>query len=128
ASAAAARPGITRSVSSSGIQIQASTTAAGASRETQPGRFKVAIADSAAPDLLAPHLDGAVCFIRERLNSGENVLVHCQQGISRSPAIVLAYLMRDRALSYDAALQIVKARRKCIKPNEGFEKTLRNWK
>lgn len=43
------------------------------------GRFKVAIADSAAPDILTPHLDGAVRFINERLSRGENVLVHCQQ-------------------------------------------------
>ncbi|KAH8106360.1 phosphatases II [Phellopilus nigrolimitatus] len=88
----------------------------------------VALADSAAPDALRPHLDGAVRFIRERLARGENVLVHCQQGISRSPAIVLAYLMRERALSYDAALQLVLARRRCVKPNAGFERTLRGWK
>ncbi|KAI5120460.1 hypothetical protein M0805_008507 [Coniferiporia weirii] len=124
---ALARPQLVRSVSSSGVQIQ---TMSGMSHQNQQqvGRFKVALADSAAPDLLAPHLDGAVRFIRERLNRGENVLVHCQQGISRSPAIVLAFLMRERALSYDAALQVVKTRRKCIKPNEGFERTLRNWK
>ncbi|EJC98349.1 phosphatases II [Fomitiporia mediterranea MF3/22] len=88
----------------------------------------VAIPDSPTPGLLEPHLDGAVRFIRDRLSRGENVLVHCQQGISRSPAIVCAFLMRERALSYDAALQIVRSRRKCIKPNVGFENTLRSWK
>lgn len=36
--------------------------------------------------------------------------------------------MRERGLSYDAALQLVRARRKCARPNEGFERTLRKWK
>lgn len=45
----------------------------------QMRRFKVAIPDSPVPNLLEPHLDGAVRFIRDRLNRGENVLVHCQQ-------------------------------------------------
>ncbi|KAL5482309.1 hypothetical protein ACEPAI_8903 [Sanghuangporus weigelae] len=126
---AAGRPHIARSVSSSGVAHHHHTNGTGSGvRPGEMGRFKVAIPDSAAPDLLAPHLDGAVHFIRERLNRGENVLVHCQQGISRSPAVVCAYIMRERSLSYDAALQIVKSRRKCIKPNAGFEKTLRNWK
>ncbi|KAH8092561.1 phosphatases II [Phellopilus nigrolimitatus] len=64
--------------------------------------FKVALADSAAPDALRPRLDGAVRFIRERLARGENVLVHCQQ--------------------------LVLARRRCVMPNAGFERTLCGWK
>ena len=45
----------------------------------QMGRYKIAIADSSASDILKPHLDGAVRFIKDRLAGGENVLVHCQQ-------------------------------------------------
>lgn len=49
------------------------------------------------------------------------------KGISRSAAIIIAYLMRDRGMSYDEALQAVKSKRMCVKPNIGFERTLRNW-
>ena len=45
----------------------------------QYARFKVSVPDSSTPDLLKPHLDGAVRFIEDRLSRGENVLVHCQQ-------------------------------------------------
>ena len=80
----AGRPPFARSVSSSGVvhhhQHQHHPHHhQHSNRPGEMGRFKVAIPDSAAPDLLAPHLDGAVHFIRERLNRGENVLVHCQQ-------------------------------------------------
>ena len=39
----------------------------------QMGRYKIAIADSSASDILKPHLDGAVRFIKDRLAGGENV-------------------------------------------------------
>ncbi|PAV16805.1 phosphatases II [Pyrrhoderma noxium] len=125
------RPPLSRSASSSLVPSysnHSNGSNASGIQQAKFGRFKVAIADSAAPDVLAPHLDDAVRFIRDRLTKGENVLVHCQQGISRSPAIVTAFLMREQSIPYEAALHLVKSRRKCVKPNAGFEKTLRSWK
>lgn len=49
------------------------------------------------------------------------------QGVSRSASIVIAYLIRERSMTYDAAFTLVKQRRRCIKPNAGFVKTLREW-
>ncbi len=37
-------------------------------------------------------MDAALAFIYEGLTSGDRVLVHCNQGESRSPSIVLLYL------------------------------------
>ena len=37
-------------------------------------------------------MDAAVMFIHEHLNAGRRVLVHCNQGLSRSPAIAMLYL------------------------------------
>ncbi|EEP76045.1 predicted protein [Uncinocarpus reesii 1704] len=55
------------------------------------------------------------------------VLVHCIQGISRSGAIIVAYLMRYRALSYFDALAMARESRPIIKPNQGFALQLRIW-
>jgi dual specificity phosphatase 12 len=55
------------------------------------------------------------------------VLVHCIQGISRSGAVVVAFLMRRLSLSYDAALEIAKVYRPIIAPNTGFSEQLRLW-
>jgi len=53
--------------------------------------------------------------------------VHCTQGISRSGAIVVAYLMRTLSLNYTSALALARESRPLISPNEGFEYQLRVW-
>ncbi|GIL92911.1 hypothetical protein Vretimale_14787 [Volvox reticuliferus] len=61
--------------------------------------------------------DGAV-------SGGRRVLVHCQAGVSRSPAVVAGWLMRSRGLSADEALSYLVSRRSCVDPNEGFRAQL----
>lgn len=55
------------------------------------------------------------------------MLVHCTQGISRSGAVIVAYLMRTLRLPYSDALSLARASRRLITPNGGFEKQLRIW-
>jgi dual specificity phosphatase 12 len=45
--------------------------------------------------------------------------------MSRSATIACAYLMKKYHLSYDAALERVRAKRPCVYPNPGFAKQLR---
>jgi hypothetical protein len=52
------------------------------------------------------------------------VLVHCQEGISRSSTIVIAYLMRTYGLSLHHAYTYTKGQRKQVFPNLGFWKQL----
>ena len=40
--------------------------------------------------------------------------------MSRSAAVVIAYLIYTHNMSYDAALDLVKRKRACVKPNSGF--------
>ncbi|KAI9566272.1 protein-tyrosine phosphatase-like protein [Boletus coccyginus] len=88
--------------------------------------LRIDIHDKPTADL-KPHLEGACQYIASALASGGNVLVHCQQGISRSPAIVIAYLIHNLGMSYDQAYALVKRHRPCINPNPGFVAALRAW-
>ncbi|CCW60195.1 unnamed protein product [Phytomonas sp. EM1] len=54
------------------------------------------------------------------------VLVHCQKGVSRSTAIVMAYLIKRNGWSVSEALQYVRRRRYGAEPNIGFLEALRN--
>jgi dual specificity MAP kinase phosphatase len=56
------------------------------------------------------------------------VFVHCIRGISRSPAMCIAYLLwRHRSWSLQKALQLVKQSRPIVNPNPGFMFQLMEW-
>lgn len=52
-------------------------------------------------------------------------MVQCMAGISRSSAIILAYMMRKLGVNLDNALAYVKTKRPKVNPNEGFMRQLR---
>ncbi|KAL4778059.1 protein-tyrosine phosphatase-like protein [Aspergillus varians] len=60
-------------------------------------------------------------------HTGGRVLVHCSQGISRSGAVVVAYIMRSLFIPYADALALARVSRRLITPNVGFEWQLRIW-
>jgi hypothetical protein len=60
-------------------------------------------------------------------NNNNNVYIHCQLGISRSAAIVVAYLMFTLQLPYQAASAVLKRARPFVCPNEGFVEQLRRF-
>ena len=57
------------------------------------------------------------------LESHENVFVHCQNAVSRSVSVVLAYLMY-RGNDLRTSLNMIKNRKTYTKPNIGFYKQL----
>ncbi|KAN0139899.1 Protein-tyrosine phosphatase-like protein [Lactarius tabidus] len=59
-------------------------------------------------------------FINMALSHGGRVLVHCNGGISLSPAFVIMFVMQHYQLSWEDALHLVQNRRYCISPNGGF--------
>lgn len=76
---------------------------------------------------IAAHFDECISFIREGVERGERVLVHCRMGVSRSTTMVIAYLMRygvderhAAPLRYGDAFDFVKALRPQVSPNLGF--------
>nr|GAT48221.1 phosphotyrosine protein phosphatase II [Mycena chlorophos] len=92
--------------------------------------LRIEIDDDPGPEAaqkLAENLTPACDYIGNALGRRESVLVHCHQGVSRSAAVVIAFLVRDRGMSYAEALEFVKERRFCVKPNQGFVEVLREW-
>lgn len=67
-----------------------------------------------------------ICDIIAR-NPTDIFLIHCTQGVSRSPSVVIYYVMTIRRVNYDIALEYVKGRRSCVFPNDGFEEQLLDY-
>jgi len=59
-------------------------------------------------------------LIEEAESSGEGVFVHCQRGLSRSPTLVMAYLMMKKGHDLRTAYEYVKERRASIGPRSNF--------
>jgi len=73
---------------------------------------------------ISPYFDECIKFIDKGLLHG-SVLVHCQLGISRSPSIIIAYLLEKKFLiGYHEALSYVKERRRMVSVNDGFRRQL----
>ena len=90
--------------------------------------LRVPVEDALDADLLA-YLDIAVDFLARALSDPYacgSVLVHCQQGVSRSATIVIAYLIRERGHTFRSALAHVQQRR-FIRPNEALLKQLAEY-
>jgi len=68
----------------------------------------------------------AVEFIAKVKDSGGNVLVHCNAGISRAPTVVILYLITKENNSFDEAWSKVRTVRPGAKPNSGFLKYLKS--
>ncbi|XP_018541077.1 dual specificity protein phosphatase 14 isoform X1 [Lates calcarifer] len=64
--------------------------------------------------------------VAERINQNQTgrTLVHCTAGRSRSPALIMAYLMRFEGLSLRQAHEQVLEQRPFIRPNAGFWRQL----
>lgn len=76
---------------------------------------------------LKQHFDEAIKFIDEGIDNNKKVLVHCQAGISRSPTIVIAYLMYKYNLSMNDAYSKVKDIRPIVAPNLIFMSQLMDY-
>ncbi|KAM3604171.1 uncharacterized protein V6R79_007346 [Siganus canaliculatus] len=74
------------------------------------------------PDLPTARLGDHFDRIADRIhgNKAGSTLVHCAAGMSRSPALVMAYLMRYRAVTLCQAHRWVQDRRPFIRLNAGF--------
>ncbi|KAL3250160.1 hypothetical protein MRX96_055754 [Rhipicephalus microplus] len=70
-------------------------------------------------------IDKVCDFIDEALSSGGSVLVHCNAGVSRSCALVLAFLILRRGMDLREALEKARTARPVVRPNDGFLRQLK---
>lgn len=94
-----------------------------------PGTFdylNIRVYDDEKTDLLK-HWDDTYKYINRARQEGSKVLVHCKMGVSRSASVVIAYAMKAYNWDFKTALQHVKEKRSCIKPNTSFLSQLETY-
>lgn len=69
---------------------------------------------------LQRYFDDSYDFIENTRTNGARVLVFCEAGVSRSPTVVVAYVMRHLQKSMEDAYAFVKDKRPIISPNMNF--------
>ena len=74
---------------------------------------------------LFPKFDVAYKFVKEYKEN--NILIHCLQGLSRSPSFVIFYLMKEKRWDYDTCINFVKEKRPIVSPNAGFVTQLKEY-
>jgi atypical dual specificity phosphatase len=81
-------------------------------------------------DVMVPSpelLDEGVAFIRQNVEAGRTVLVHCAKGRGRSATLLAAYLMRYEGYSYDRARELLVAKRPLVNLQGRHQRALETW-
>lgn len=79
--------------------------------------------DDSRKENIALYFDEFNTLVDSAFLQKKNVLVHCQNGVSRSPTLILAYLIH-KGLTLKEGLQLLSRRSQYTHPNIGFCKQL----
>ncbi len=83
------------------------------------------VIDDDEEEKISLHFFAVYEIISRALSENKNVIVHCAAGMSRSPSLVIAYLMIENRWCYEEAYNYVKNKRPIVEPNIGFVKQLK---
>lgn len=91
--------------------------------------YKYVTLQDSATENLCDVLDDCVAFINNVVNANQHsILVHCNQGRSRSVAATAAFLCQANNWTVDHALDFIRQRRAVAGPNAGFVAQLHQWR
>ena len=88
-------------------------------------RFFICIIDDIPTENIIKCANFMLPIMFDEIKHGNNILVHCLAGISRSVSIIIAYLMIVEKLTYNQALDSIRQIRPEVNPNPGFAYQLR---
>jgi len=95
--------------------------------ELEVKTLHVRVDDLPSSDLLSK-LHKTTDFITDALkDENARVLVHCWQGVSRSASVAAAYLIARENMTTDAAVELLKSKRRIVQPNIGFLRQLKQY-
>lgn len=63
-------------------------------------------------------------YMKEQIDNNKKVIVHCNQGRSRSVAVIIGYLMKYHKYNFDDAYNMLKGKKEEININENFKTQL----
>ena len=63
-------------------------------------------------------------YIKDQIDNNKKVIVHCNQGRSRSVAVIIGYLMKYQKYNIDDAYKMIKEKKEEININENFKNQL----
>ena len=82
------------------------------------------------PDMHMPPPDTlteGVRWMKDQIDQGRVVYVHCAKGRGRSAALVAAYLMKHHEMSYEQAKSLMKGIRPLVKLEARHEAGVKSW-
>uniref|UniRef100_A0A0N5BRX6 protein-tyrosine-phosphatase n=1 Tax=Strongyloides papillosus TaxID=174720 RepID=A0A0N5BRX6_STREA len=80
--------------------------------------------DQPEQDILGNNfLENAISIVEKKLSEGK-LLIHCEQGISRSATLCIAYIMKTFKYTFSRAYELIKTKHPQACPNSGFLKQL----
>ena len=66
------------------------------------------------------HIFTTTNFINDAIEDGGKVLVHCIEGVSRSVAVCIGYLIVEKQIDYKTAYDTIRRKRRVSSPNPKF--------